>query len=57
MLSVREYKKDLFKEMGTEMGNPEEVVFCLGKKNELIYAALGLVVGDGLSSSRVWAVC
>lgn len=39
------------------MGNPEEVVFCLGKKNELIYTALGLVVGDGLSSSRVWAVC
>lgn len=27
MLSLREYKKDLFKEMGTEMGNPEEVVF------------------------------
>lgn len=57
MLSLRKYKKDLFKEVGTEMGNPEEVVFCLGKKNELIYAALGLVVGDGLSSSRVWAVC
>lgn len=34
------------------MGNPEEVVFCLGKKNELIYAALGLVVGDVAESGQ-----
>ena len=31
MLGLRDEKKDLFKEMGTEMGNPEEVVFWLGK--------------------------
>lgn len=53
MLSLREYKKNLFKEVRREMGNPEEVVFCLGKKNELIYAVLRLVVRGGLSSSRV----